>query len=112
MLSDDELDEYVTSLLKNQAKRQSAAYSSVGLRAFLKNADKDGPVGKPNTRFLKNIVRDVDGYNAALARKEERESRERLKELRKLSPYGERMHGFRDEEYHSPRESKEEDWRS
>src|SRR5271169_1653950 len=96
MLSDDELDEYVTSLLKNQAKRQSAAYSSVGFRAFLKNVDKDGPVGKPNTRFLKNIVRDVDGYNAALARKEERESRERLKDLRKRD--GERMHVYNKED--------------
>ena len=83
MLSDDELNEYVTSLLKSQAKKQSAAYSALGFRAFLKNSEKDGPVGKPNTRFLKNIVRDVDGYNAALARKEERESRERLRDLRK-----------------------------
>jgi len=83
MLSDDELDEYVASLLTHRAQRQSAAYSTLGFRAFLKDAGKDGPVGKPNTRFLKNIVRDVDGYNAALARKEERESREKLKELRK-----------------------------
>jgi hypothetical protein len=109
MLSDDELDEYVTSLLKSQAKRQSAAYSSVGYRAFLKNADKDGPVGKPNTRFLKNIVRDVDGYNAALARKEERESRERLKDLRKRD--GERIHEYNKEDGWSNRRSKEEDWR-
>ena len=53
MLTDDELDEYVTSLLKNQAEKQAAAYSKVGFRAFLKNAEKEGPVGKPNTRFLK-----------------------------------------------------------
>ena len=108
MLSDDELDGYVTSLLKNQAAKQAAAYSEIGFRAFLKNAEKEGPVGKPNTRFLKNIVRDVDGYNAALARKEEKESRERLKELRRRD--GESMPGNKDE-YRSGRKAEGDDWR-
>ena len=109
MLTDDELDEYVTSLLKNQAEKQAAAYSDIGFRAFLKNAEKEGPVGKPNTRFLKNIVREVDGYNTALARKEDKESRERLKELRRRD--GERIHGNK-EEYRFSRKSGEEDWRA
>jgi hypothetical protein len=81
MLTDDELDEYVTQILLNDAKRQKASYSTLGFRAFLKDAEKDGPVGKPNTRFLRNIVRDVDHHNAALARKEERESRQKLREM-------------------------------
>ena len=109
MLSDDELDEYVASLLTNRAQRQSAAYSTLGFRAFLKDAAKDGPVGKPNTRFLKNIVRDVDGYNAALARKEERESLEKLKDLRrrdgdKLSAYKEKSSRREEEEWRARRE--------
>jgi hypothetical protein len=108
MLDDDELDEYVASLLKRQAEKQSAAYSSIGYRAFLKNSAKDGPVGKPNTRFLKNIVRDIDGHNAALARKEEKESREKLHELRKKD--GERMHGYR-EDFGSRKRTRDEDWR-
>ena len=108
MLSDDELDEYVTSLLKNQAGKQAAAYSKIGFRAFLQSAEKEGPAGKPNTRFLKNIVRDVDGYNAALARKEEKESRERLKELKRRD--GERLHGNK-KEYRSS-QNREEDWRA
>lgn len=82
MLSDDELDEYVSSLLTNQATRQATAYSTLGYRAFLNSRKRDGPAGKPNTRFLKNIVKHVDGFNAALARKEEKESQEKLKDLR------------------------------
>ena len=83
MLTDDELDEYVSHLLTDQAKRQASSYSTLGFRAFLRTADKDGPTGKPNTNFLKNVVRSVDGYNNALTRKEERESREKLKELQR-----------------------------
>src|SRR5438045_2663145 len=109
MLSDDELDEYVSSLLTAQAQRQNASYGTVGFRAFLKGAGKDGPVGKPNTRFLKNIVRDVDQHNNALKLKEERESRVRLKELR--SRDGEKMIGFKDEAESRHGRSKEEDWR-
>jgi hypothetical protein len=109
MLSDDELDEYVSSLLTTQAQRQKASYGTVGFRAFLKGAGKDGPVGKPNTRFLKNIVRDVDQHNNALKMKEERESRDRLKELR--SRDGDRMIGYKEHMEGRRGRSKEEDWR-
>ena len=37
---------------------------------------------KPNTRFLKNIIRETDSHNAALRAKEQEESRARLKKLR------------------------------
>lgn len=90
MLSDDELDEYVTQILLNDAKKQKSSYSTLGFRAFLNNTGKDGPVGKPNTRFLRNIVRDVDNHNAALARKEERESRLKLSELSRSNSSSER----------------------
>lgn len=37
---------------------------------------------KPNTRFLKHIIKETDSHNAALKRKEEREARERMRQLR------------------------------
>src|ERR1700738_4220003 len=106
MLSDDELDEYVSSLLTSQAKRQTEAYSTLGFRAFLKNAEKERQVGKPNTRFLKNIVKNVDGYNAALAQKEERESRERLRELKRRD--GEKMYGYKEDKKRRTRNGDED----
>ena len=36
---------------------------------------------KPNTRFLKNIIKETDSHNAALKAKEAQESRARLREL-------------------------------
>ena len=36
---------------------------------------------KPNTRFLKNILREADGHNAALKRKEEQEAQDRRRRL-------------------------------
>lgn len=41
-----------------------------------------GRVPKPNTRFLKNVIRDADTHNANLKRKEEDEARERMRRLR------------------------------
>ena len=40
-------------------------------------------VPKPNTRFLKNIIRDTDAHNANLKRKEEQEARGRMRQLRR-----------------------------
>ena len=37
---------------------------------------------KPNTRFLKNIIRETDSHNAALRAKEMQEARNRLRDLR------------------------------
>jgi hypothetical protein len=99
MLSDDELNQYVTNVLKDRANKQAAAYSRLGFRAFLQNAAKDGPLAKPNTQFLKNIVREVDGHNRALTRKEEKEARERLKELSKRDV--EKLYGYKEKRTHS-----------
>ena len=41
-----------------------------------------GAAPKPNTRFLRNIIRETDNHNAALKRKEEREARERMRQLK------------------------------
>jgi len=101
MLSDDELNEYVANVLKDRANKQAAAYSQLGFRAFLKNADRDGPIAKPNIRFLKNVVREVDGHNRALTRKEEKEARERLRELSMRT--GEKLYGWK-EEYTRPQD--------
>jgi len=40
---------------------------------------------KPNTRFLRNLVRDADSHNSALISKEAEESRARLRRMRNLN---------------------------
>ena len=77
-------DDYVASLLKRDAEANKSRYLTSGLGSLLsgvKPRSKDAP--KPNTRFLRNIVREVDSHNAALKAKEEEESRSRLRELKR-----------------------------
>ncbi|KAI7973207.1 hypothetical protein EIK77_004484 [Talaromyces pinophilus] len=74
-------DEYVAQLLASEAKDKSLKYSALGLKAYLPRRPTDR-APKPNTRFLKNILRDTDTHNAALRRKEEEDSRERMRKLR------------------------------
>ncbi|PGH30324.1 hypothetical protein GX50_06918 [[Emmonsia] crescens] len=75
-------DEYVAQLLAKDARDSSLRYSTVGMNAFipLKRPSERAP--KPNTRFLKNILRETDSHNASLKRKEEEEARERVRTLR------------------------------
>ncbi|OJD17522.1 hypothetical protein AJ78_02391 [Emergomyces pasteurianus Ep9510] len=75
-------DEYVAQLLAKDARDSSKRYSTLGMNAFLpiKRSTTDAP--KPNTRFLKSILRETDSHNASLKRKEEREARERMRALR------------------------------
>jgi len=73
-------DDYVARLLAEDAKRTSKRYASHGLSAFLPNS-RASNVPKPNTRFLRHIVREADQHNAALKRKEELESEQRLRAL-------------------------------
>ncbi|KAI9715872.1 MAG: hypothetical protein M1812_005692 [Candelaria pacifica] len=82
MPSEDPLsDDYVASLLKSDAKSRSIKYSALGLQSFLpQRPTVNAP--KPNTRFLKNIIRETDSHNAALLAKEAQESRARLRMLR------------------------------
>ncbi|KAK2805594.1 hypothetical protein FQN50_006109 [Emmonsiellopsis sp. PD_5] len=74
-------DEYVAQLLAKDARESSLRYSTLGMNAFMpKRPSSAAP--KPNTRFLKNILRETDSHNASLKRKEEEEARARMRALR------------------------------
>ncbi len=92
-------DEFVASVLKNDARDSSIRYSALGLQALLPkryalrtshhdllltlcNPRPTINAPRPNTRFLKNIIKETDSHNAALRAKEAEESRARLRELR------------------------------
>ncbi|OAG06863.1 uncharacterized protein CC84DRAFT_1204533 [Paraphaeosphaeria sporulosa] len=73
-------DEYVARLLKQDAVDASKKYSFVGLDAFHpKRLRSDAP--KPNTNFLRHIIRQTDSHNAALLAREAKDSRARLRQL-------------------------------
>ncbi|KAF2440750.1 hypothetical protein P171DRAFT_395445 [Karstenula rhodostoma CBS 690.94] len=73
-------DEYVARLLKQDAVDASKKYSFVGLDAFHpKRLRPDAP--KPNTNFLRHIIRQTDSHNAALLAREAKDSRARLRQL-------------------------------
>ncbi|KAH8601663.1 hypothetical protein B0O99DRAFT_197047 [Bisporella sp. PMI_857] len=78
-MADDEIltDDYVASLLVRDAKESSIKYSALGLEAFNKSKPPANKP-KPNTRFLRNIIKDTDNHNAALLAKEASESKARL----------------------------------
>lgn len=61
-------DAYLIDLLQRDAQRKPTRRS-------------DAP--KPNTRFLRNIVRDVDSHNSALKAREEADARARQRRLRR-----------------------------
>ncbi|RKF59414.1 putative pre-mrna-splicing factor 38b [Erysiphe neolycopersici] len=71
-------DEYIAQLLAKEAKESSIRYSAVGPGAY---APSKPPANKPkpNTRFLRNIIKDTRTHNAALQAKESAEARERLR---------------------------------
>ena len=83
MPADD--DDYVVSLLLKDAEANRKRYLTNSLGALIsKSRPPNGKIApKPNTRFLKNIVREADSHNAALKAREEEESRARLRELRR-----------------------------
>lgn len=54
--------------------------TAISVTANLFRATSNAP--KPNTRFLKNIIKETDSHNAALRAKEVEESRARLRSLR------------------------------
>ncbi|KAF2089944.1 hypothetical protein K490DRAFT_35298 [Saccharata proteae CBS 121410] len=98
-------DDYVAELLKKDAKASSSRYTAVGLQAFLPKRPT-GHAPKPNTRFLRNILRETDTHNAALLAKEAEESRLRLRALKN----GE-AGGGADQDKSSKKESREERFR-
>ncbi|KAM3521098.1 hypothetical protein MY4038_009167 [Beauveria bassiana] len=83
-MSTDEFltDDYVAGLLSQEASDCSIKYSAMGVDAFLVKdfkSKKSTNMPKPNTRFLRNIIRGTDTHNKALLAKEAAESRARLK---------------------------------
>ncbi|OCK83778.1 hypothetical protein K432DRAFT_379166 [Lepidopterella palustris CBS 459.81] len=90
MPAEDLDDDYVAGLLKEEAKAMSQRYKMVGLEAFMPKRN-NAKAPKPNTRFLRNILRETDNHNAALLAKEAEEARARLRALKesegRLTPY-------------------------
>ncbi|KAH7175479.1 hypothetical protein EDB81DRAFT_874326 [Dactylonectria macrodidyma] len=81
-MGNDEIltDDYVAGLISQEANDCSLKYSAMGMEAF--RADKKpANMLKPNTRFLRHIIKDTDTHNKALLAKEAAESRARLKDL-------------------------------
>ncbi|KAI1001199.1 hypothetical protein K3495_g7000 [Podosphaera aphanis] len=89
-------DEYVAELLAKDARETSIKYSTMGLRAFAsskyvflnskslfltKECRPPANKPKPNTRFLRNIIRGTDHHNATLLARETAEARERFLSL-------------------------------
>ncbi|KAE8374427.1 hypothetical protein BDV26DRAFT_270030 [Aspergillus bertholletiae] len=74
-------DDYVAQVLANEAKDSSLKYSALGMGAYMPKRPT-GAAPKPNTRFLRHIIKETDNHNSALKRKEEREARERMRQLR------------------------------
>ncbi|GJC85587.1 hypothetical protein ColLi_08425 [Colletotrichum liriopes] len=73
-------DEYVAELLAKEADDCSLKYSSTGMDA-LRVDKKPASMPKPNTRFLRHIIKDTNTHNKNLLAKEAAESRARLKDL-------------------------------
>ncbi|KAK2693696.1 hypothetical protein QWA68_008639 [Fusarium oxysporum] len=82
MSKNDEIltDDYVADLLAQDASDCSLKYSAMGMEAYRTNK-KPANMMKPNTRFLRHIIKDTDNHNKALLAKEAAESKARLKDL-------------------------------
>ncbi|RPA83571.1 hypothetical protein BJ508DRAFT_413250 [Ascobolus immersus RN42] len=84
-------NDFVASILLREAQTRQSRASKEGVYAFLSEPDgttigssagrrkHNGP--KPNARFLKNLVREVDSHNTALLEREAEESSKRLRQL-------------------------------
>ncbi|PKY05931.1 hypothetical protein P168DRAFT_326230 [Aspergillus campestris IBT 28561] len=75
-------DDYVAQVLAREARDNSANYARQGAEAYLPRRPT-GAAPKPNTRFLRHIINQTDSHNAALKRKEEREARDKMQQLRR-----------------------------
>ncbi|PHH51012.1 hypothetical protein CFIMG_002377RA [Ceratocystis fimbriata CBS 114723] len=73
-------DDYIAGLLVQDAADYALRYSAHGLDA-LKTEKSSSSQPKPNTRFLRNIIKATDSHNAALLAKEAAESRAHLHRL-------------------------------
>ncbi|KAI9785646.1 MAG: hypothetical protein M1816_008269 [Peltula sp. TS41687] len=98
-------DDYVVELLKKDATNSSIRFSALGL--YKPVPSRSNP--KPNTRFLRNIIRETDSHNASLLLRETEQSRSRLKALKANSLVRERHHQHpvdRHDGYHEERHRK------
>ncbi|KAL4781816.1 hypothetical protein BJX76DRAFT_334516 [Aspergillus varians] len=84
-IGDPDNDDYVAQVLAKEARDSSMKYSVLGMEAY-KPTRPTGSAPKPNTRFLRHIIKETDNHNSALKRKEEREARERMRQLRDQPP--------------------------
>ncbi|KAL2831162.1 hypothetical protein BDW59DRAFT_140562 [Aspergillus cavernicola] len=84
-IGDPHNDDYVAQVLANEARDSSLKYSAVGTEAYIPRRPTSA-APKPNTRFLRHIIKETDNHNTALKRKEEREARERMRQLRNQAP--------------------------
>ncbi|GIZ37921.1 hypothetical protein CKM354_000135000 [Cercospora kikuchii] len=77
-------DDYVAELLKRDAAAIGSGNATVGGRSRPR-----GQGVRPNARFLKNLVQNIDSHNTALKQKEEREARHRMWDLQRGKRKGE-----------------------
>ncbi|KAL4821020.1 hypothetical protein BDW67DRAFT_76306 [Aspergillus spinulosporus] len=84
IIGDPDNDNYVAEVLAKEARDSSLKYSTLGMEAYMP-ARPTSSARKPNTRFLRHIIKETDNHNAALKRKEEREARKRMRLLRDQS---------------------------
>jgi len=70
-------DDHVAELLAKEANDYSLRYSSMGLEAY-RSSSRPSAKAKPNTRFLRNIIRETKNHNEALLAKEAAEAQARL----------------------------------
>ncbi|PHH86700.1 hypothetical protein CDD83_9872 [Cordyceps sp. RAO-2017] len=73
-------DEYVAGLLVEEAKDHSLKYSAMGMED-MRHEKKPANFPRPNTRFLRNIIKGTASHNKALLAKEAAESKARLQSL-------------------------------
>ena len=83
-------DDYVISLLTKDAEANKKRYLSSGLGSLLSSKRRSENAPRPNTRFLKNVIRDVDAHNTALRVKEEEDAAKRLRDLKREETGGKR----------------------
>ncbi|CEL07855.1 hypothetical protein ASPCAL11009 [Aspergillus calidoustus] len=109
-IGDPANDDYVAQVLADEARNSSLKYPSLGTQAYMTRRPT-GSAPKPNTRFLRHIIKETDNHNTALKRKEEREARERMRQLRAQAPTSERhrhhTHGSDDRD--SQRDTRQDD---
>ncbi|EPS41523.1 hypothetical protein H072_4584 [Dactylellina haptotyla CBS 200.50] len=111
-MADDISDTLAASLLKKEASERSLRYSAFGLVAFAGDRKKPPSAPKPNTRFLRNLVKEADSHNTALLAKEAEESRLRLEKLRREERRRDKDGDRPRERYHRRSRSRSPDNRS